>query len=220
MPSSKQEEPSLEFHPLTANRWCDLASLFEHHGNPGYCWCMTWRLSSGQYKQLDSTGRQKALEALVKTGTPTGILAYFDGQPVGWCSIAPRETYTRLEASTTLKRIDDLPTWSVVCFFVNRSVRGQGLSVKLLQAATAYAISRGARIIEGYPVAPHESYRFMGSPSTFKKVGFQVAATAGNGRQIMRFVVSDNEHRDRKRGRASKSKALPKNNFSEGTRRP
>lgn len=199
MPSSKQEVPILEFHPVAADRWRDLVSLFEHRGNPGYCWCMIWRMTGTEYRQLDSTGRRNALESLVNARVPTGILGYLDGVPVGWCSIAPRETYARLERSTTLKRIDDLPTWSVVCFFVNRKVRGRGLSVKLLQAAVAYAASHGAKIIEGYPVGPRKdeegnlrpaaSYRFMGSVSTFKQAGFQEAAITEHGRRIMRLVV-------------------------------
>src|SRR5512139_2406611 len=120
-----------EFHPLTPDHWPDLVQLFEHHGNPGYCWCMTWRASSAEYKRLDAAGRKRALHALVKARVPIGILAYHESEPVGWCSIAPRETYARLEKSTTLKRVDDRPTWSVVCFFVRRDMRGQGLALQL-----------------------------------------------------------------------------------------
>jgi len=188
----------LEFHPLIADRWGDLVSLFEQHGNPGYCWCMLWRLPSSVYRQLDSSQRRNALHTLVNSGAPTGILAYLDGEPVGWCSVAPRATYLRLERSRTLKRIDDLPTWSVVCFYINRKLRHQGLPVKLLQAAVDYAIAQGAEVVEGYPIERHRdqagnwqpiaSYRFMGSVSTFEKAGFQPAAIAGGGRRIMRFV--------------------------------
>jgi GNAT superfamily N-acetyltransferase len=181
--------PSLEFHPLTPDRWPDLVALFDHHGNPGYCWCMTWRLTGSQYKQLDSAGRRQALEIKVKAGTPTGILAYQGGEPIGWCSIAPRETYARLENSKVLKRFDDAPVWSVVCFFVKRDHRGQGVSVQVLKAAVAYARSQGAKIIEGYPVEPDRSYRFMGAPSIFERAGFQVAMSASNGRKIMRYTV-------------------------------
>ena len=158
---------------------------------------MTWRTTSAEYKRLDSAGRRRGLQSLVKVGVPTGILGYLNGKPVGWCSVAPRETYTRLERSTTLKRIDDLPVWSVVCFFVDRQVRGQGLSLKLLQAAVAHALSQGAKIIEGYPVDPNQSYRFMGSPSIFKKAGFREAALAENGRRIVRFVVGKGKKRPR-----------------------
>jgi hypothetical protein len=68
-------------------------------------------------------------------------------------------------------------------------MRGHGLSLKLLQAAVTYAISQGAAIIEGYPVEPDQSYRFMGSPSTFDQAGFREVAIAKNGRRIVRFVV-------------------------------
>jgi GNAT superfamily N-acetyltransferase len=195
--------PELEFHPLTADRWGDLVVLFEHHGNPGYCWCMIWRLPSGAYRQLDSGQRRQALQTLVDSGTPTGILAYLDGEPVGWCSVAPRETYQRLERSKTLKRIDDLPTWSVVCFYLNRKVRHQELPVKLLSAAVDYAVSKGAEVVEGYPVDRHKdeqgnwqpivSYRFMGSVSTYEKAGFKQAASASQGRLIMRYLASEPE---------------------------
>jgi GNAT superfamily N-acetyltransferase len=179
----------LEFHPLTPDRWPDLVQLFEHHGNPGYCWCMTWRATSTEYKLLGTAGRKRALHSLVKAYIPIGILAYRAGEPIGWCSIAPRETYARLEHSTTLKRIDDRPVWSVVCFFISRDMRGQGLALQLLKSAVEYAVSQGAHIVEGYPVEPGQSYQFMGSPSLFKAAGFREVARAANNRPIVRRVL-------------------------------
>lgn len=178
-----------EFHPLTIECWPDLVKLFEHHGNPGYCWCMTWRATSADYKQLDSTGRKRALHSFVQSHIPIGILAYHDDEPVGWCSIALRETYARLEKSTALKRIDDQPVWSVVCFFVRRDMRGQGLALQLLRAAVDYAASQGAHIVEGYPVEPGQSYQFMGSPAIFKAAGFHEVARAKNDRPIVRKII-------------------------------
>ena len=175
-----------EFQPLTPDRWPDLVKLFEHHGNPGYCWCMTWRATSAEYQRLDTTGRKRALHARIKTHTPLGILAYQDKEPIGWCSIAPRETYARLEKSTTLQRVDNQPVWSVVCFFVKRECRGQGLALHLLRAAVKYAASQGARLVEGYPVEPGQSYQFMGSPAIFKAAGFREVARAENNRAIVR----------------------------------
>lgn len=189
MDPAQQTAPVLECHPLTPERWQDVVTLFKHHGNPGYCWCMYWRTTSAGYSQLDAGGRKGALESLVKAGTPTGVLGYLQGEPVGWCSIAPRGTYTRLLHSNTLKPLDDLPTWSVVCFFVKRAMRGRGVPLQLLRAAVAYAVSQGARIIEGYPVEHGESYQFMGSPSIFEQAGFGDAAAAESGRRIMRYVV-------------------------------
>lgn len=177
------------FHPLTPDRWPDLVKLFEHHGNPGYCWCMTWRATSADYKRLDAVGRKRALHSLVKDQVPIGVLAYHADEPVGWCSIAPRETYARLEKSTTLKRVDDQPVWSVVCFFVSRNLRGQGLALQLLRAAVEYAAAQGACIVEGYPVEPGQSYQFMGSPAIFKAAGFCEVARAENDRPIVRRII-------------------------------
>lgn len=179
----------LEFHAVTPERWDDLVALFEHHGNPGYCWCTRWRLPSAQFRQLTSIGRRSHLESLVRARIPVGVLGYRAGKPVGWCSVAPRETYVALERSTTLPRIDDLPTWSVACFFVARPERGRGLSVELLRAATGYAASEGAVIVEGYPVEPDRSYRFMGSPSVFAAAGFWEVAVTRAGRRIVRYFV-------------------------------
>jgi GNAT superfamily N-acetyltransferase len=150
---------------------------------------MMWRATSAEYKALDAAGRQRALHSRVEAHIPIGILAHRAGEPVGWCSIAPRETYARLEHSTTLKRLDDQPAWSVVCFFVSRSLRRQGLAFKLLLAAVAFAAEQGAKIIEGYPVAPGQSYQFMGSPAIFKAAGFHEVARAANDRPIMRLII-------------------------------
>jgi GNAT superfamily N-acetyltransferase len=191
MASSTEAMNDLEFHPVSMDRWADLIAFFEQHGNTNYCWCMRWRLKSTKFKQLTAAGRRSELASMVQANVPIGVLGYLQGQPVGWCSIAPREAYALLEGSTTLKRIDNLPTWSVVCFFVDPGLRGQGLPVKLLQAAVTYAVSLGATIIEGYPVVPDQSYRFMGSPSVFKQAGFREAGVAKNGRRIVRYFADE-----------------------------
>jgi GNAT superfamily N-acetyltransferase len=192
MASSTEAMNDLEFHPVSSDRWADLSAFFEQHGKTNYCWCMRWRVKSTEFTQLNAAERRNKLASLVHAGIPIGVLGYHEGKPAGWCSIAPRETYTLLEASTTLKRIDNLPTWSVVCFFVDPRLRGQRWSVKLLQAAVTYAISQGATIIEGHPVEPDQSYRFMGSPSVFEQAGFRDVGVAKNGRRIVRFFASEN----------------------------
>jgi GNAT superfamily N-acetyltransferase len=148
---------------------------------------MRWRLKSTQFQKAKSKERRSKLQSLVQDNIPIGVMAYHQEEVAGWCSIAPRETYPLLESSTTLKRLDGLPVWSVVCFFVNPDLRKQNLPVQLLQAAAKYAFSQGATIVEGYPVEPDKSYRFMGSPSTFEKAGFQEAGAAKNGRKIVRL---------------------------------
>ena len=178
---------NLIFKPVSEDTFPDLVAFFAQHGNPNYCWCMRWRLKSAEFQKANSRERQNKLQTLVQDHLPIGVIAYQQDNVVAWCSIAPRETYPLLEGSTTLKRIDNSPVWSVVCFFIDPKLRRQHLSVQLLQAATQYAFSQGANIVEGYPVAPDKSYRFMGSPATFEKAGFQEAGIAKNGRSIVRL---------------------------------
>jgi len=81
--------------------------------------------------------------------------------------------------------------WSVVCFFVDRNDRGKGLTLGLLRAAVAYAISQGVEIVEGYPVEPGARlYTYMGSPATFQEAGFQEVARPTEGRPIMRYYAT------------------------------
>ncbi len=180
----------IEFHPVTRERLADLQRFSEQHGKFRYCSCMRWRLTSGEFKSSTKEGRVAQLEDLVRQGLPVGVLAYLGEQPVGWCSVAPRETYRGLERYRALAPIDDLAVWSVVCFFVDRPVRNQGLTVGLLRAAVDYARSQGAAIVEGYPVEPGSGlYTYMGSPETFRRAGFTDVTPAGYHRRIMRHAV-------------------------------
>src|SRR5713226_3646075 len=124
--------------------------------------CMRWRMRSTDFGRSTKEDRVAALERLVLDGKPIGVLAYLDGEPVGWCSVAPRESYDGLERYGALARIDDQPVWAVACFFVDRRFRRRGLTLALLKAAVGYAHSEGAKIVEGYPVIPGpRSYTYM-----------------------------------------------------------
>ena len=189
MMSSEKIDQDLTFAPITSVRWPDVVRLFEGHGNPGYCWCMRWRARASTFQKLGREGRKDALHDLVEAGTSVGILAYLAGEPVGWCSVAPRDTYQALEHSRVLKRFDNASTWAIVCFFVKRTVRGRHLSLALLNAAVAYALAHGAEAVEGYPVdRDATSYQFMGLVSTFEKAGFRDVTPKEGGRRIMRFA--------------------------------
>jgi GNAT superfamily N-acetyltransferase len=179
-----------EFHPVTPERLCDLAAFSESHGKFRYCSCMRWRMRSTDFQRSTKDERVAALEDLIRDGTPIGVLAYEQGEAVGWCSVAPRETYEALERYRALPRVDDSDVWSVVCFFVDRKARRQGITVGLLKAAVHYALSQGARIVEGYPVEPSARlYTYMGSPRTFLACGFRDVTPDGQERRMMRFIA-------------------------------
>ncbi len=183
---------ALEFHPVTPERLADLDRFSRAHGKFRYCSCMRWRLISAQYRRSTKESRVASLEGTVRAGTPVGVLVYLDGEPVGWCSVAPRDTYGALERYKALARVDDAPVWSVVCFFIDRTVRRRGVTRGLLRAAIEYAGSCGATIVEGYPVEPGERLdTYMGSPATFRAAGFRDVTPPGRTRRVMRYVVED-----------------------------
>jgi GNAT superfamily N-acetyltransferase len=184
------------FYPLTPARWSDLEALFGAHGAVGGCWCMWWRLKRSEYNQQKGDGNRQAFKDLVSAGAPPGILAYSGEKPVGWCALAPRDAYPTLERSRVLKRVDDLPVWSVTCFFIAKPYRRQGLTVRLLEAAVEYAGSQGASIVEGYPEDPIGSnqpspFVFTGLASAFKKAGFKEVLRRSEKRPMMRFYLGD-----------------------------
>jgi len=190
MPSTAAEAAIFAFHPVTQERLPDLVRFSEQHGKFRYCSCMRWRMRSTDFQRSTKESRVAALEDLVCHGVPIGVLAYRDGDPVGWCSIAPRETYAALERYQALPRLDVAPVWSVVCFFVDRHSRRHGVTLGLLRAAVEYARSNGAEIIEGYPVEPGPRlYTYMGAPATFQQAGFSDVTPPGQARQVMRYVV-------------------------------
>ena len=84
----------VEIYLLTPDRWDDLATLFGKSGAMAGCWCMYWRMAPADFNQGSGQQHKEAFQALVAAGHMTGLLAYMDGQPAGWCSVAPRELST------------------------------------------------------------------------------------------------------------------------------
>lgn len=151
---------------------------------------MRWRMTSSEYRKSSKAERNDKLFARVLKGEATGILAYNENRPVGWCSVAPRSAYAALERYRALPRIDGESVWAVVCFFVDRHYRRQGLTLSLLNAAVDYAAAEGANIVEGYPVEPvAPSYTYMGSPNTFLQAGFKNVTPPGQARTVMRCNI-------------------------------
>lgn len=179
------------FHPLSSKTWKEFELLFGPKGACGGCWCMTWRLKAADFEKNKGEGNKKAMKELIKKSSP-GIIAYGDNKPAGWCAVAPRNEYVRLETSRVLKPVDDKPVWSVSCFYIDKDFRNKGLSAKLLQAAVDFAFSKGAAIVEGYPVEPKNNkmpdvFAWTGFSSAFKKTGFKEVARRSDTRPIMRI---------------------------------
>ena len=179
------------FLPLTVATWNDLVELFGDKGACGGCWCIYWRSKAADYNKQKGDGNKQALKKLLKKTSP-GIIAYAEDKAVGWCAVAPREEYTRLETSRILKPVDDKKVWSVSCFFIAKEFRRKGLSVSLLKAAVDFAMTKGAVIVEGYPTEPAngriaDAFVWTGIAATFQKAGFKEVARRSETRPVMRF---------------------------------
>ncbi len=188
-PGSESVVGRLVFYEVDRGRWVDLERLFEAPDGPKHCWCMVWRSMPKGASRADPQAKKDALESRVRDGVPIGILGYLDREPVPWCSIAPRTTYRDLGG---VNAPGDEPgtIWSLVCFFVPRRLRGQGMARRIIEAAVVHARSRGAKVVEAYPVAPDSpSYRFMGRLTTFRAMGFHEVGTAGTRRHVMRLSL-------------------------------
>lgn len=181
-------------HPLTPKRWPDFETLFGDHGAYGGCWCMWWRSTRREFEERKGVGNRRALKAIVDAGKVPGILAYLGKEPVGWCSVAPREEFSSLERSPVLKRLDDQPVWSIVCFFVAKGYRGQGVAEALIGGALDYVKNRGGSIAEAYPTPPKKTplapvSSFMGLPAMFARAGFVECARPSRSKWIMRCPI-------------------------------
>jgi GNAT superfamily N-acetyltransferase len=154
---------------------------------------MWWRLPTAQWKAQKGESNRKAMRSLVVGNRKPGLLAYADGQPVGWCAIAPRLSYVRLAKSRVLEPVDDMPVWSVPCFFVARGYRRQGVTIQLLKAAAVFARQYGAHALEGYPTEPKrdqpDAFLYTGLASAFRKAGFKEVARRSASRPIFRRVL-------------------------------
>jgi len=155
---------------------------------------MLWRLSPSEFEAQKGNGNRKAMQRLAQSKTSPGILAYDANTAIGWCAIAPREEYPKLNASRILKPVDEKPVWSVSCFFIHKAYRRKGISVKLLNAAAVYAKSKGAKIIEGYPVDPTKNnyppvFAWTGISKAFQKAEFTECIRRSPTRPIMRREV-------------------------------
>jgi GNAT superfamily N-acetyltransferase len=172
---------------VTSERWADLADLFERKGPRGGtpmtagCWCMWWRTRTG-----DPAKNKQNMRRIVRADREPGLLAYEDGRPVGWVSIAPRDEFGQLLTSRQYKPRDtDEGVYSLVCFYVDPRAKRKGVQRALLDAAVAHAKRKGARAVEAYPHAT-DPRDCMGGVELLRHVGFKRVRESGK-RAIMRF---------------------------------
>jgi GNAT superfamily N-acetyltransferase len=189
-------QPTIEVHPATADRWADVEMILAPKGpDQPTCWCLPTRLPNAENTSLFGRARGERLRRYAEEGEPPGVVGYLDGEPAGWCSVAPRRIHHRLTHSRTIPTVDDIDTWSVICFVVRVGYRRQGLAHHLLDGAIDYARSRGAPMIEGYPAEAegrrlNSSFAYTGTTALFKAHGFMtVMPTTAHTDRTLRWLM-------------------------------
>lgn len=192
--------------PVGEAAWGDVEQTFGTRGDPATCWCQWFRLTSAQFKQAPVSELRERMHEQTGQHPSPGVLAYLDGEPAGWCAVAPRGAYPLLKGSRIANAANDMDagtseadasgtvdTWAITCFVVRVGFRKRGVAKMLVKAATEFAAQNGARRVEAFPVDPaarasmSASEMYHGTVSLFESAGFQLVARPTRTRAVMRL---------------------------------
>jgi GNAT superfamily N-acetyltransferase len=156
---------------------------------------MYWRRERGEdWARLKGAANKRRFRGLVQSGHAHGVLAYVDGEPVGWASFERRRELVKLDRAPSLACADADKVWSLPCFFVKAGHRKQGVASALLAAAVKAVHRRRGTVIEAYPVrsakfgkAIPAAFAWTGTLSMFQAAGFAAVGPRNGGKQRMRW---------------------------------
>ena len=178
----------LIIRPLTPDLWPVLEDLFgKKKGACNGCWCMYWRIGAA-YRKRPREKNRAAFRRIVRDGPPPGLLAFDGDVAVGWCQLTPRDALPWLDREWRLRRVDDVPVWSLSCFYVRIGYRKRGVTAALIAAAVKAAKRAKAPYLEAYPLDADKtpSTSSTGYASTFAGAGFKTVGCHFPPRPIMR----------------------------------
>lgn len=185
---------------LAATAFDDVATLVGPKSpTSNVCFCLSYRIGSKENQALRGHARAARVRELCDHDPPPGVIAYLDGEPVGWAAVHPRRD-TSFARNRLIPHVDDVDVWSLWCFRVRPGHRKQGVMHSLIHGAVDYARERGAPAIEGYPVDNKGAkvdltMAYVGTKRLFESASFtQIAETGSvlNGfpRVLMRLDLS------------------------------
>lgn len=195
----------ITFRPGNEVPWSDLDLVFGERGDPGTCHCQWLKLLDRAFTDMPNDERTRRFRAEVGCDDPsardtTGIVAYRDGEPVGWAAVEPRPAFVRLRKTRVPwsgrdEDRDDDGVWAIACFVVRKGFRRQGVSRALVVGAVEHARRSGARAVEGYPMQFAEGKDdiwgelFVGARSAFVDAGFREVTHPTVRRYVMRLEL-------------------------------
>jgi GNAT superfamily N-acetyltransferase len=195
-------DPALSVVPANMASCADLDTIFGTRGQGSRCRCQRYKLRPGEHfagfpvEERVHRLRQQTECGHPRSGTTSGLVAYLDGEPVGWCAVEPRTAYEGLLRNQrvpwegrTEDRTDD-GVWAVTCLFTRAGFRKRGISRALARAAVDFARERGARAVEGYPITTKDVITeelHVGTEGVFADAGFTEVSRPTLRRVVMRI---------------------------------
>lgn len=200
-------KPAISIVPANEASCNDLKAVFGTRGPASKCQCQRFKTRATDWDRawasVPAEKRARRLREQTRCGHPearttSGLVAYLDGEPAGWCAVEPRSAYVRLQnkplvwAGRAEDKADD-GVWAVTCFITRAGFRHRGVSRALARAAVEFARERGARAAEGYPMitTPGQEVTWgelhVGSRSIFAAAGFAEVSRPSLRRVVMRI---------------------------------
>ncbi|HEY7723068.1 MAG TPA: GNAT family N-acetyltransferase [Pedococcus sp.] len=194
-------EPAISVLPANEARWEDLQTVLGTRGPGSRCQCQRYKLrrreSFASFPVEDRADRlrQQTDSGSPGSGTTSGLVAYLDGEPVGWCAVEPRAAYEGLLRNCRVpwegrsEDKGDESVWAVTCLFTRAGFRRRGVSRALARAAVDFARERGARALEGYPITTTDvllEELHVGTEGVFADAGLRVVSRPTVRRVVMR----------------------------------
>ena len=188
--------------PANEASWEDLQTIFGTRGAASTCQCQRYKLRRREaFRSVPAEERAQRLREQTDCGHPesdttSGMVAYLDGEPVGWCAVEPRSAYPRLRRDCRVPWVGraedkaDDSVWAVTCLLTRVGFRKRGVSRALARAAVDFARERGARAVEGYPMITKNvilEELHVGTESVFADAGFTVVSRPTPRRVVMRI---------------------------------
>ncbi|TDN93237.1 GNAT family N-acetyltransferase [Microbacterium sp. BK668] len=190
----------LRIVPANEASWDDLQLILT--GTARRCQCQRPRLGDRDWWYMPESERGAILREETHCGDPRatetiGVVAYLGDEPVGWAAVDRRTVYGRLRGSPVpwqgrSEDKDDDTIWSIPCLVVRKGYRHQHLTYDLVAAAAAFARSRGAAAVEGYPLVTGGAEvtwdeMSVGALGPFAAAGFREVSHPTKRRLVMRL---------------------------------
>ncbi len=195
-------ERPISIVPANAASCEELRTIFGHRGPASRCQCQRYKLRPREaFASFPVEERAHRLRQQTDCGHPeadrtSGLVAYLDDQPVGWCAVEPRPAFEGLVRNARVPwegreedRADE-GVWAVTCLFTRAGFRRRGVSRALARAAVDFARERGARAIEGYPMITKDVIAeelHVGMEGVFARAGFAEVSRPTLRRVVMRI---------------------------------